>query len=151
MLHFFRTKRRLNLPKPFMAFRRVSASARSSNPGKSVTVPLRTWHRNIFIINGVTKTTNSINFLCLMFRLCINLVRCTASLEAGNTPWQWGSAVHRFRARLSWPPALLEVGRLVSRLQALPQGSSPTSAPPYRLLSHSVSHHFDLHARFSLY
>lgn len=47
---------RCNLPKPFMAFRRVSASALLSNPGKSVTVPLRTWDRqNGSIIHTVTN------------------------------------------------------------------------------------------------
>lgn len=85
-----------------------------------------------FIINGMAKTTNSINFLCIMFRLYINLVRYIASFEMGNTPLQRGSAVHGFSAwiqhtRSPGPPALPGVGRLVSCLQAPPQWASPTS------------------------
>lgn len=51
---------RCNLPKPFMAFRRVSASALLSNPGKSVTVPLRTWDRQK---DGIIQTVTSVRKL----------------------------------------------------------------------------------------
>lgn len=46
--------KRFKLPKPFMAFRRTSASALPSNPEKSVTVPRRAWERKDSVIHTVT-------------------------------------------------------------------------------------------------
>ena len=106
-----------------------------------------------FIINGMAKTTNSINFLCIMFRLYINLVRYIASFEMGNTPLQRGSAVHGFSTRALWAhlhsqewEGWCPACRHRPSEQAPPACPGSRRAPPYRLVSHSVSHHFDLHA-----
>lgn len=91
-----------------------------------------------FIINSMTKTTNSISFLYIMFRLYINLVRYIASFEMGNTPLQRGSAVHGFSQcrdsahALSGPTCTPRSGKA----GVLPAGTAPVSKPHQHVLVH---------------